>query len=70
MTVSHPTTWRKWAAAAVALGVLACGVALLDDDALSWPLAARAVLAFAIGVLAAAVWWALSWLAGYGVKPP
>ena len=70
MTVTHPTTWRKWAASALALGVLACGVALLDDDNLDLPLAVRGALAFLLGVLAAALWWALAWLADYGIGPP
>ena len=69
MPGTRPATWREWLGVAVALGVLGAGLTLLSHEHGGWALVWRAVAAFGLGLIAAACWWAMSLLGGYGVRP-
>jgi hypothetical protein len=67
--VTHPTTRREWWAAALAFAVLAVGLVIVEQIGADRPwseLLYRATAAVALGVVAAAIWWASSWLGDHG----
>lgn len=71
--MTHPATTRDWWTAGLAFGVLGVAAVLLSlvgaEDGLAWyQLVVRSILAFLFGFVAAAVWWAASWLRDHGYR--
>jgi 4-amino-4-deoxy-L-arabinose transferase-like glycosyltransferase len=67
VTITPPSDFKHWLMAGLSFGILGAGLTLLAHDEATMSLLWRTVAAFVLGFIVAAIWWALSYLAGYGV---